>query len=128
MTVRSITAYADTETTIGSPEGSLLVREGLREGGDFTQDLRLEIDNRGNGLSGVVGLFYGSFKNDIDAFDTVFGLPIQDLLTTTDTQSSAAYADLRYRFLDRFVVIGGGRILHDEVSSSTDGVDPGQRF
>jgi outer membrane receptor protein involved in Fe transport len=122
MTLRSITAYADTETTIGSAEGSLVVRDGLREGGDFTQDLRLEIDNRGNGLSGVVGLFYGSFKNDIDASDSVFGVPIQDLFTTTDTQSSAAYADLRYRFFDKFVLIGGGRILHDDVSTSNDGI------
>ena len=101
-----------------------------RNGGDFTQDLRLEIENPGNGLSGVVGLFYGSFKYDndtLDTFDYSFGLgafvlPVQDLVVAQETQSMAAYADLRYRFWDKFVVFGGGRLLRDEVKSETQGV------
>jgi len=131
MTLRSITAYADTDTDIGTAAGSIYARDVTRTGGDFTQDLRLEIENRGNGLSGVVGLFYGSFKynNDtLDSFDydTYSGgllpaLPVQDLVTDAKTESMAAYADLRYRFWDKFVVIGGGRLLRDEVSSTTTG-------
>lgn len=121
LTVRSITSYADTETDIGTAEGSLYERDVARTGGDFTQDVRLEIDNAGNGLSGVVGLFYGSFKSENDTFDSVTGLPVQDLFSTTETESIAAYADLRYRFMDRFVFFGGGRLLRDSVSSTSDG-------
>lgn len=122
LKIRSITSYADTETDIGSAPSSLLQREVTRDGGDFTQDLRLEIENRGNGLSGVIGLFYGSFAYKNDSLDTAFSVPIQDLFTDADTRSVAAYADLRYRFLDRFAFIGGGRLLHDEVKSKSDGM------
>ncbi|WP_068464107.1 TonB-dependent receptor [Hyphomicrobium sulfonivorans] len=131
LSVRSITAYADTETTIGSAPSNSYQRDVTRNGGDFTQDLRLEIENRGNGLSGVVGLFYGSFKYANITFDTIdaasLGLPfpgaitVQDLATDVETESMAAYADLRYRFFDRFVLIGGGRLLKDTVKSSTVG-------
>jgi iron complex outermembrane recepter protein len=129
VTIRSITAYADTETEIGSATSALYQRDVIRDGGDFTQDLRVEIENSGNGLSGVVGLFYGSFKYDndtVDTFDYSFGagafvLPIQDLVTSVETESMAAYADLRYRFWDKFVVIGGGRMLRDEISNDTSG-------
>jgi iron complex outermembrane recepter protein len=124
VTVRSITAYADTETVIGSPASDDFQRNTVRDGGDFTQDLRVEFENSGNGLSGVAGLFYGSFKFTADAFDTAFSgfVTVQDLVSSTQTESMAAYADLRYRFWDRFVFIGGGRILRDKVESSSDGV------
>lgn len=122
LKLRSITSYADTETTIGSAPSSLLQRDVVREGGDFTQDLRLEIESRGNGLSGVLGLFYGSFDYNNDTLDSAFGAPIQDIVTDANTRSMAAYADLRYRFWDRFAVIGGGRMLHDEVKSASNGM------
>lgn len=137
LTIRSITAYADTRTDIGTPEDAFYQRSTVRDGGDFTQDLRLELENQGNGWSGVAGLFYGSFKTKNKAFDTVdypgvlnaqFGFgdnfsneTIQDLTASTHTESVAAYADLRYRFWDRYVFIGGGRILRDKVSSKTSG-------
>ncbi len=124
MTVRSITSYADTQVDISSPGSYYLQRDNVRNGGDFTQDLRLEIENSGNGLSGVVGLFYGSFKYDADAADEVdlgFGLiPLQDGTVDAETESMAAYAELRYRFWDRFVLIGGGRLLKDTVDFSAD--------
>lgn len=129
VTVRSITAYADTKTEIGSAASSPLQRDTVRDGGDFTQDLRLELENSGNGLSGVVGLFYGSFKFAADNFDLQdlapplgFFTVVQDLNSETKTESIAAYADLRYRFWDKFVAIGGGRILKDKVESSSEGV------
>jgi iron complex outermembrane recepter protein len=124
VTVRSITAYADTETEISSPASDDFQRSTVRDGGDFTQDLRVEIENSGNGLSGVVGLFYGSFKTNNDAFDTLGAgtIIVQDLVAEAETESMAAYADLRYRFWDRFVFIGGGRILKDNIESSTRGI------
>lgn len=135
LTVRSVTAYADTQTEITSPASALYQRDSVRDGGDFTQDLRIEIENSGNGLSGVAGLFYGSFKYnnvadetiDVAALDPMIppGLAVttvQDLVTDAKTESMAAYADLRYRFWDRFVVLGGGRLLKDKVRSKTDGV------
>lgn len=125
MTVRSITSYADTETEIGSAASAAIQRDTVRDGGDFTQDLRLEIENSGNGLSGVVGLFYGLFEFGQDSFDEIdigFGLiPLQVLTTDVETESMAAYADLRYRFWDRFVLIGGGRLLKDKIKSTADG-------
>lgn len=131
LTLRSITAYADTQALIDTAAGSPLQRDDIRDGGDFTQDIRLEIENTGNGLSGVIGLFYGSFTNDTDSFITLdtaamdlpFGVvTLQDITLDSETQSMAAYADLRWRFLDRFVVIGGGRILKDEVKGAQTGM------
>jgi iron complex outermembrane recepter protein len=123
LTLRSVTAYADTETVIGSAAGSQIARDVTRTGGDFTQDLRIEIERRGNGLSGVLGVFYGSFKFKNDTLDTLLGLTIQDLITDTETESVAAYADLHYRFWNKFVAFGGGRLLRDEVRSTTKGSD-----
>ena len=128
--IRSITAFADTSTDIGTAAGSPFQREEARTGGDLTQDLRLEIEPRGNGLSGVLGLFYGRFTTDIDSLiaqdTTPFGLPfgvvpLQDLVSHHKTTSAALYADLRYRFLDRYQLIGGGRLLHDVVESRSVG-------
>lgn len=125
MTFRSITSYADTETEIGSAASAAIQRDTVRDGGDFTQDLRLEIEHSGNGLSGVVGLFYGLFKFGQDSFDEIdLGgglIPLQVLTTDVETESMAAYADLRYRFWDRFVLIGGGRLLKDKIKSTADG-------
>lgn len=127
LTARSVSAFAQTQTEIATPIGAQLIRNGDNYGADdFTQDLRLEIDSRGNGLSGVVGLFYGSFNrqaftnSDLDLSQTPFRLPViipfQDSRNRGDTESLAVYNDLRYR-LDRFVFIGGGRLLRDDVAS-----------
>ena len=125
--LRSITVFANTTTDIGTAVGSPLQRDETRNGGDFTQDLRLEIDSKGNGLLGVLGLFYGRFTTDLDSTITFdlgppFGvIPVQDLTGAYKTTSAAAYAELRYRFLDRFQLIGGGRVLHDIVESRAVG-------
>lgn len=121
--LRSITALADTATQIASAEGSDFPRDETRKGRDLTQDLRLEIENRGNGLSGVLGLFYGRFDADIDSLITGFGgfLTVQDLVSSHTTTSAAAYGELRSRFMDRYQLIGGGRLLHDVVESRSVG-------
>ncbi|MFD0985514.1 TonB-dependent receptor [Methyloligella solikamskensis] len=129
LTLRSVSAFADTETLIKTAAGAAFSRNGdSTTGKDFTQDLRLELANEGNGLSGVAGLFYGYFErasyNDQTIYLPYFfgeGLPIdtapyRDATLSAETNSLAAYADLRYR-LNRWSFIGGGRLLHDEVTT-----------
>ncbi|MDC7788144.1 TonB-dependent receptor [Rhodoplanes sp. TEM] len=125
-TVKSLTAYVDTAAAISTPNGASFQRAEVRDGGDFSQDLRLVFDPAGWAVSGVFGLFGGRFTNDtksrIDT--TAFGFPllIQDLTLANRTESVAGYADLRFRFAERWTLIAGGRILRDKVSNSTDGV------
>lgn len=133
LTIRSVTAFADTENTIKTAPGAAFSRYGDNtDATDFTQDLRLEIDNSGNGISGVVGLSYGHLKRDnfghstanLDYFYTGYGFPNHPVLFGTGTYGSettnlAAYADLRYRW-DRWSFNAGGRLLRDTIETSED--------
>lgn len=133
LTVRSVTAFADTENTIKTAPGAAFSRYGDNtDATDFTQDLRLEIDNSGNGISGVVGLSYGHLKRDnfghstanLDYFYAGYGFPNHPVLFGTGTYGSettnlAAYADLRYRW-DRWSFNAGGRLLRDTIETSED--------
>ena len=132
LTVRSVTAYAETEALIKTPVGAAFARDGDHtDGRDFTQDVRLEIDNRGNGLSGVLGLFYGEFSRNNFSNQTAnlgyfFGgpdnyVPYGTGTIDAETRSLAAYADLRYRW-DRWAFIAGGRLLRDTVETAEDTV------
>lgn len=135
LTLRSVTAYADTQSIIKTAEGAAFSRFGDHtDSKDFTQDLRLEIANEGNGLSGVVGLYYGYFERDnfgdhtavLDYFFSGLGLPDYPIpyysgTIRSETTGMAAYADLRYR-LDRWSFIGGGRLLRDTVKTEEDAV------
>lgn len=138
LTVRSVTSYARTLTDINSAPGSpIYLRGDTREGGDFTQDLRLEINNSGNGLSGVAGLYYGRFVNNTDSrtlYDGLPGLPagfqtLQRFNAENETKSLAAYSDMKYR-IDRLAFIFGGRLLQDQVGSTMTGTlyDPALFF
>lgn len=149
ITLRSVTAYAETDSEIYTAAGAQLIRDGDNvTGTDFTQDLRLEIDNQGNGLSGVLGLFYGKFQREafndtslhmpflsgiplVAYYEQLFGMPVPDVTLPyqngtagSDTTTIAAYADLRYRW-DRWVFNAGGRLLRDEIKSheNTVGMD-----
>ena len=123
--LKSLTAFAETDTTIGSPAGSSLVRNDKREGGDFSQDLRVAFDPAGSPLTGVAGLFAGRFSNNTNSLitTTLFGpsLSLQDLKSNNTTTSIAAYTDLRYRFFDRWTLIAGGRVLQDKVRNDVRG-------
>lgn len=136
MTVRSVTAYAETDSLIYTAAGAQLARNGDNTAGtDFTQDLRLELANEGNGLSGVVGLFYGYFERDNFSNSTVnrqwvgeaFGIPgLPDVFvpylsgsTRSETDSASVYADLRYRW-NKWSLLAGGRLLRDEVVTVED--------
>ena len=125
LKLKSLTAFAETDTTIGSPAGSSLVRNDKREGGDFSQDLRVAFDPAGSPLTGVAGLFAGRFSNRTDSLitTTLFGpsLSLQDLKSDNTTSSIAAYTDLRYRFFDRWTLIAGGRLLQDKVRNAVRG-------
>jgi iron complex outermembrane recepter protein len=138
LTLHSITAYARTNTLIKTSAGAQFIRNGDNtDGKDFTQDVRLEIENSGNGLSGVLGLFYGNFQRDafsnttlnapwlgtIPGFESLAPFLPDEIIpygtgpTVSETTSMAVYADLRYRW-DRWVLLGGGRLLRDDVTSS----------
>ncbi|WP_439543050.1 TonB-dependent receptor [Hyphomicrobium sp.] len=128
LTIRSVTAYADTLALIKTPIGAAFARDGDHtDGSDFTQDVRLEIDNQGNGISGVLGVFYGRFSRDNFSNQTAnlgyfFGgpdnyVPYGTGTVAAETSSLAAYADLRYR-LDRWSLIAGGRLLRDTVETT----------
>lgn len=133
LTIRSVTAFANTENTIKTAPGAAFSRYGDNtDATDFTQDLRLEIDNSGNGISGVVGLSYGRLKRDnfghstanLDYFYAGYGFPNHPVLFGTGTYGSettnlAAYADLRYRW-DRWSFNAGGRLLRDTIETSED--------
>lgn len=141
LTLRSVSAYANTRTLIRTPVDAAFIRNGDNIlGEDITQDVRLEINNRGNGLSGVAGLFYGYFERDAftnSTLDVPFlaALPsvrrfahllpneiiqYQSSNNSSETTSMAAYADLRFRW-DRWALLGGGRLLRDEVKTDEKG-------
>ena len=125
-TLKSVTSFVSTDANISTPNGSSFIRDELRAGSDFSQDMRIVFDPPGSALSGVVGLFAGRFSNDIDSNiqTTAFGPPIliQDLKIANSTESIAAYADLRYRFLERWSLIAGGRLLQDKLRNKGSGV------
>lgn len=128
--LKSVTGFAQTSTGISTPAGSLFDRTEQRSGGDFSQDLRLVFNPPGSPLSGVAGLFAGSFTNRANSLISTallapYGIPtasIQDATFDSRTTSIAAYADIRYRFLDRWTLIAGGRILRDTVANDVRGV------
>lgn len=128
-TITSLSTLSDTDLSIRSPAGSVLERSDTREGRDFSQDLRLAFEPPGSNLSGVVGLYAGRYTTDVDSHLgtsalAVYGIPsavVQDLKASTATTQFAAYGDLRYRFLDRWTVLGGGRLLQDRVAGRYTG-------
>lgn len=123
--VRSISSHIDTDVAISStPTSQVYGRDDLRDGADFTQDLRLEIDDKAIGLSGVVGLFYGSFTQMTDtaiSYDLGFGLiPLQVGTLENETHTKAVYADLRYKVVDRWSLLLGARYQQDTVRNAQD--------
>ena len=118
MTLRSVTGYLDTSLGISSVPGGNFVRDDERRDSDLTQEFRLEIQDTERGLSGVAGLFYGSFEGETDSFITFADILIQAGPSTSETESWALYADLRYRLSDTVSVLFGGRLLDDTVSQS----------
>lgn len=129
VVLRSVSAFVMTEAQINSPAGSLaFIRADARDGGDFTQDLRLELAEGIRPLSGVIGVNYGRFSADSDSDITlslpdfgIFDLPYQDLSVSNLNESIAAYADMRYALTDRWSVLFGGRLAYEQVTNTANG-------
>jgi iron complex outermembrane receptor protein len=129
-TLRSVSALIDTDLKINSaPTSQAFFRDDLRDGEDFTQDLRLEItEASGTPLSGVIGVSYGDFNldtdtnlaSDISPDGVVNPIPIQVGTFGSKTESEAVYADLRYKIFDKWSLIGGLRYQHDVVQNTGD--------
>lgn len=128
--VRSITSFIKTDLDISSLPGSaaLYARQDNRVGDDFTQEVRLEIaDEEGKALSGVIGGFYGDFNQDTatdiqaDSGVAMGGapsgtiIPIQVGTISSEIDTTAIYADLRYKLYGPWSLIGGLRYQKDEV-------------
>ena len=126
ITLHSISAINNTDLRLQSaPASTVFFRDESRQDKDFTQDIYAEVKPSGNGLSGVLGLFYGSFEQDIDTSINVvispFGLlGYQNGIILRETETKAVYADFRYRFNDWVSLLAGGRFQSDEVHSLVD--------
>ncbi|MEM0955865.1 MAG: TonB-dependent receptor, partial [Pseudomonadota bacterium] len=119
FTLRSVSAFTDTDLDISSaPSSPVFFRQDNREDSDFTQEFRLELDRPIAGVTGVAGLFYGSFEQETDSFISFGGITAQDGVVENETETLAAYADLRYALSERTSVIVGGRLQNDTVSVS----------
>ncbi|MEW5424782.1 TonB-dependent receptor [Amorphus sp. 3PC139-8] len=129
LTLKSITAFNDANVSISSPAGSSFDRSDKRDEKDFSQDIQLTFNRPDFPLSGVFGVFAGSFETDLNSsIETnslaAYGIPtasVQQLDAENKTTSVAAYTDLRYEVWDRVTLLGGGRILQDTVSSDYNG-------
>ncbi|MEE3098352.1 MAG: TonB-dependent receptor, partial [Pseudomonadota bacterium] len=127
--LKSVTAMSDTEVQIWSPAGSVFDRDDTRDARDISQDLQLTFEPAGSGLSGVIGLFFGRFRTDLDsviATDQLApaGIPVayfQELDARNETTNYAIYADARYALTERWTLMAGGRLLHEEVSADFRG-------
>ncbi|MEM7056074.1 MAG: TonB-dependent receptor [Pseudomonadota bacterium] len=136
LTLRSITSYVDTDLEILGVQGSpFFSRDDLRDGGDVSQELVLEIEDSGHGLSGLIGAYYGvieqttdtDIRADLQALAPAFAMflppgltPVQLGTSSTETTSFALYADLKYNIYGPFSVIGGLRYQKDKVRQTSD--------
>lgn len=130
MTLRSVSAYIHTDADINSPPGATaFIRDEIRSGQDFTEDLRLELEEGVRPLSGVIGLNFGSFTNRPNSQIVLnipplglFNIPYQSIRGRNNLTSVAAYADLRYALSDHWSVLFGGRLGYEQVDNELSGV------
>ncbi|QIB36270.1 TonB-dependent receptor [Ancylobacter pratisalsi] len=129
--LRSVTAYTETDADISSLPGSAFyLRDELRAGQDFTEDLRLELEEGARPLSGVIGFNYGRFSNkpdsEISIAEPSYGIvdPIlyQQLEGDNLITSYAGYADLRYALTERWSLLFGGRLGYEKVENDAEGM------
>ncbi|MEM7690902.1 MAG: TonB-dependent receptor [Pseudomonadota bacterium] len=118
LILRSVTGFLDADLAVDSVPGSDYFRDDTRVDSDLTHEIRLELAEGESRLSGVAGLFYGSFEGDTDTFISFSGFTIQAGRVQNETESWALYADLRYRLSDTVSVLFGGRYLDDTVSQN----------
>ncbi|MBS9478180.1 TonB-dependent receptor [Ancylobacter sp. VKM B-3255] len=129
ITLRSVTAFIQTDATIESPQGAVaFIRDEVRPGKDFTEDLRLELEEGVRPLSGVIGLNIGRFSYERDSSITVtnaayglYDMLYQDLQASNTLTSYALYADMRYAIAERWSLMFGGRLGYETVDVTNDG-------
>ena len=119
LLLRSISSKIDSETEI---TGIGFQREETREGDDFTQDLRFEIGQTEDTISGVIGGFYGDFSLPRKSLIAAGSFVIQDLESDDETQTKSVYADMRFRFLPSWSLLLGGRYTNETVTNESKGV------
>ena len=122
LLARSISSKIDSEMEISTPSGLSFQRDESREGDDFTQDLRFEIGETADTISGVVGGFYGDFSLPRESLVTAGTLVFQDLESDDETQTASVYADMRFRFLPSWSLLLGGRYTNETVRNKSQGV------
>ncbi|WAC26641.1 TonB-dependent receptor domain-containing protein [Ancylobacter sp. SL191] len=129
ITLRSVTAFIQTDATIESPQGAVaFIRDEVRPGKDFTEDLRLELEEGVRPLSGVIGLNIGRFSYERDSSITVtnaayglYDMLYQDIQASNTLTSYALYADMRYAIAERWSLMFGGRLGYETVDVTNDG-------
>jgi len=127
-TIQSVTSYVDTKMEIDAPRSATYFRDDTRDREDFSQDIRLTYGSKKSVFSGVLGLYAGQFSgksvsdSEMDVFGLGYTIPLQRLNSKNKSTSLAVYADGRYKFMDRWTVLAGGRLLHDKVSYNVKGV------
>ncbi|MEM6943493.1 MAG: TonB-dependent receptor [Pseudomonadota bacterium] len=128
LTARSITAFIDTDLEISSaPAATTFIRDDIRNGGDITEELRLEIDDpEGTGVTGVLGAYYANVETETETdilIDLGNGLiPAQTGTIENGTETIAFYADLRWNAYGPFSLLGGLRYQRDKVGTNADTV------
>ena len=113
--LRAITGFTRTDLSIETPEASALFRDEFRVDEDLTQELRLQYD-RGDGLSGLFGVFAASLENDRDSRVLLDppGFLIQDLESNTRLDNFAMFGELRYPLTNRLTAIAGLRYDYED--------------
>ena len=119
--LRSISAIVDSDLEISTPSGFFFQREENRRGKDFTQDLRLEVGDTEDTLSGVIGVFYGDFTLPRESLVTAGGTTFQRVDSDNKFENKSIYADLRYRFLPDWSLLAGGRYTNELVTNKSEG-------
>lgn len=127
LTIQSVTSFVDTKVEVNSPASPRYFRDDTRDYGDFSQDIRLIHGSEESAFSGVLGLYAShtsreSVSNmDHDVFGLGYTIPLQRIESDGTNTTFAIYADGRYEFMDRWTLLAGGRLLHDEVSNDITG-------
>lgn len=121
---RSITAYTTTNANLQG-YGSFCAsdscdvrlpyqRDEYRNDSDFSQEFRAVRKQNEDGLSGIVGLYFGSYTNDRKGYipkTLVFqGL---DLESESSSKSSAIFGEVRKEFKNGFELTAGARYSYD---------------
>ena len=119
--LRSISAIVNSDLEISTPAGFFFQREENRKGKDFTQDVRLEIGESEDTLSGVIGAFYGDFTLPRESLVTAGGAIFQRVDSDNKFENKSIYADLRYRFFPDWSLLAGGRYTNELVTNKSEG-------